>query len=76
MRLGTLQRAGYRLSVFQPIQPPQACQSAKSYLMQVGGLQYEMTGFHGKRSEFDHEYDNDAELLISELDFPPTDSQV
>ena len=35
-----------------------------------------MTGFHGKRSEFDHEYDNDAELLISELEFPPTDTQV
>ena len=45
-------------------------------IFQVGGLQYEMTGFHGKRSEFDHEYDNDAELLISELEFPPTDTQV
>ena len=44
--------------------------------MQVGGPRYEMTGFHAKRSEFEHEYDNDAELLISELDFRPTDTVV
>ena len=44
--------------------------------MQVGGPRYEMTGFHAKRSEFEHEYDNDAELLISELEFRPTDTVV
>ena len=35
-----------------------------------------MTGFHAKRSEFDHEFDNDAELLIAELEFLPTDTPV
>lgn len=39
-------------------------------------MQQDISGFHAKRCEFDHEYDNDAELLISEIDFLPTDTPV
>lgn len=48
---------------------PAATPSAAAQQQQkpAGGA-YEMTGFHNKRAEFEHEYDNDAELLISELE--------
>ena len=44
--------------------------------MKVEGYQPEISGFHAKRFEFDHEYDNDAELLVSEIEFLPTDTPV
>ena len=42
----------------------------------AAAAQPEMIGFHAKREEFDHEYDNDAELLVSELEFRPDDTLV
>lgn len=47
-----------------------------AFKVQGGGKAYELTGWHTKRQEFEHEYDNDAELLISEIEFRPTDSPV
>lgn len=51
-------------------------QISQCLVLQVEGHQAEISGFHAKRYEFDHEYDNDAELLISEIEFLPTDTPV
>lgn len=46
-------------------------------LLQVQGMRtFEMTGFHTRRCEFEHEYDNDCEVLISDLEILNTDSLV
>ncbi|EIE22880.1 hypothetical protein COCSUDRAFT_1634, partial [Coccomyxa subellipsoidea C-169] len=41
---------------------------------QVGPNQSELTGYNAKRHEFDPEFDQDAELLIAELEFQEEDS--
>jgi hypothetical protein len=45
---------------------------------QVGGNQVEISGFHAKRREFEPEYDNDAEMIVADLEFrdgePPEDT--
>ena len=43
---------------------------------QIGVPGCDPTGYHAKRNEFDHEYDNDAEMLISEISFNSTDTKV
>ncbi len=43
---------------------------------QVGPNQSELTGYNVKRHEFDPEYDQDAELLIAELEFREEDTPV
>lgn len=43
------------------------------WVLQAG---HDPTGYHIKRQEFDHEYDNDAEMLISEISFNPGDTPV
>ena len=43
---------------------------------QIGVPGCDLTGYHAKRHEFDHEYDNDAEMLISEISFNSTDTKV
>lgn len=35
----------------------------------------EVTGFSWKRKEFDHEWDNEAEIPIAELDFEEGDTE-
>eukprot|EP00891_Asterochloris_glomerata_P008237 jgi/Astpho2/8237/fgenesh1_pg.00122_%23_16_t len=35
----------------------------------------QLTGFHIKRAEFDPEYDNEAELLVAEMEFKEDDSK-
>ena len=47
----------------------------------IGSLQaaselQQLTGFHIKRAEFDLEYDNEAELLVAEMEFKDDDSKV
>lgn len=45
--------------------------------MQGGGGTYsELTGYNAKRHEFEPEYDQDAELLIAELEFKEDDTEV
>ena len=39
------------------------------------GLATEVVGYMPKRGEFEIEYDNDAELLLAELEFNPDDSE-
>lgn len=36
---------------------------------------FEMSGYNPKRQEFDIEYDNDAELLLAEMEFKDTDTE-
>ena len=43
---------------------------------QVGPNQSELTGYNAKRHEFDPEFDQDAELLIAELEFQEEDTPV
>ena len=46
-------------------------------LFQGGGGQHaELSGYHAKRHEFEPEYDQDAELMVSELEFRESDTQV
>ncbi len=52
---------------YQP-QPPQPPQPPPQY----GG--YDPSGFHGKRREFDPEWDNDAETVVSDMEFTEFDS--
>lgn len=42
----------------------------------MGPNQSELTGYNVKRHEFDPEYDQDAELLIAELEFREEDTPV
>mmetsp|Transcript_30341 Transcript_30341/g.76460 ORF Transcript_30341/g.76460 Transcript_30341/m.76460 type:complete len:612 (-) Transcript_30341:102-1937(-) len=41
----------------------------------VGDNTVEVTGYHKKRDEFDPEYDNEAELMVSELEFPKNETE-
>ncbi len=41
-----------------------------------GGQHAELSGYHAKRHEFEPEYDQDAELMVSELEFRESDTQV
>lgn len=41
-----------------------------------GGQHAELSGYHAKRHEFEPEYDQDAELMVAELEFRETDTQV
>ncbi|KAK9807904.1 hypothetical protein WJX72_012486 [[Myrmecia] bisecta] len=41
--------------------------------VKVGANQIEITGFHAKRCEFEPEYDNEAEMVVAELDFREED---
>lgn len=34
----------------------------------------QQTGYHAKRDEFDPDYDNEAECIVADLDFNPTDT--
>ncbi len=41
-----------------------------------GGQHAELSGYHAKRHEFEPEYDQDAELMVAELEFRDADTQV
>lgn len=43
---------------------------------QARANQPELTGYHAKRAEFEPEYDADAETLVAELEFAPSEPQV
>lgn len=48
-----------------------------AHALQGGGGQHaELSGYHAKRHEFEPEYDQDAELMVSELEFWEADTQV
>lgn len=48
----------------------------RTWCLQVGPNQSELTGYNAKRHEFDPEFDQDAELLIAELEFREEDTPV
>lgn len=39
------------------------------------GPLFELSGYNVKRQEFEHEYDNDAEQLLAEMEFKDTDTE-
>ena len=41
-----------------------------------GGQHAELSGYHAKRHEFEPEFDQDAELMVSDLEFRESDTQV
>ena len=50
--------------------------SIVAHLQGGGGQHAELSGYHAKRHEFEPEYDQDAELMVSELEFRESDTQV
>jgi transcriptional adapter 2-alpha len=41
----------------------------------AGPVTTEQTGYNPKRHEFDPEYDNDAELLLADMEFKDNDTE-
>ena len=48
----------------------------RTRFLQAASELQQLTGFHIKRAEFDPEYDNEAELLVAEMEFKDDDSKV
>ncbi len=55
---------------------PTALNAERRAAAQARANQPELTGYHAKRAEFEPEYDADAETLVAELEFAPSEPQV